>query len=107
MPGTALRAVEATAKRTGVAEGRVDDVCLGTPYSNSPGPITASFPRSATSGVSFLAVLLDDQQYSFPLERGKAWPWNGYELKRMKQAGRYPAAVRKAPSEQQEGLYPF
>jgi hypothetical protein len=37
------------------------------------------------------AVLeLSDAQLAGLIERGRGWPWNGYELRLMKQAGRYP-----------------
>jgi hypothetical protein len=41
-------------------------------------------------GVSSVALELREQQYGKLVERGKGWPWNGYELRLMKKAGKYP-----------------
>jgi hypothetical protein len=54
--------------------------------------------------VSSVALQLDERQYAVLVERGKTWPWNGYELKRMKEAGRYPALKTKGPAKQLEDL---
>jgi hypothetical protein len=35
-------------------------------------------------------LFLSDKQLGELIERGKGWPWTGYELKQMKEAGRYP-----------------
>ena len=32
---------------------------------------------------------LTDQQLAALIERGRGWPWNGYELRLMKEADRY------------------
>ena len=42
------------------------------------------------SGSSSAVVMLDDAKLAALIERGRGWPWSGYELKLMKQAGRYP-----------------
>ena len=37
------------------------------------------------------AVLhLTEPKYRVLIERGRGWPWNGYELRLMKEAGKYP-----------------
>jgi hypothetical protein len=41
-------------------------------------------------GVSSTAVDLPFRKVAALIERGKGWPWNGYELKKMKVAGKYP-----------------
>jgi hypothetical protein len=41
-------------------------------------------------GLSSVALELREQQYAELGERGKGWPWNGYELRLMKKAGKYP-----------------
>jgi hypothetical protein len=33
---------------------------------------------------------LREQQYVELVERGKGWPWNGYELRLRKKTGKYP-----------------
>jgi hypothetical protein len=33
---------------------------------------------------------LTDSQLAFLAERKHGWPWNGYELIQMRQAGKYP-----------------
>jgi hypothetical protein len=40
--------------------------------------------------VSSVPLFLSDKQLGELIERGKVWPWTGYELKQMKEAGRYP-----------------
>jgi hypothetical protein len=41
-------------------------------------------------GVSSAVLNLTDRQLAALIERGRGWPWNGYELRLMKEAGRYP-----------------
>jgi hypothetical protein len=41
-------------------------------------------------GVSSAVLNLTDQQLAALIERGRGWPWNGYELRLMKEAGKYP-----------------
>ena len=41
-------------------------------------------------GASSVVWQLTDRQLAQLVERGQGWPWNGYELRQMKQAGRYP-----------------
>jgi hypothetical protein len=41
-------------------------------------------------GVSSVVWQLSDRQLARLVERGKGWPWNGYELRLMKKAGTYP-----------------
>lgn len=41
-------------------------------------------------GVSSVVWQLTDRQLAQLIERGQGWPWNGYELKKMKDAGKYP-----------------
>ena len=41
-------------------------------------------------GCSSAVVDLTDKQLAALIERGRGWPWNGYELKLMKAAGKYP-----------------
>ena len=43
-------------------------------------------------GCSSVHLELTDAQYAALLERGRRWPWNGYELRKMKAAGKYPPA---------------
>jgi hypothetical protein len=40
--------------------------------------------------VSSVPLFLSDKQLGDLIDRGKRWPWTGYELKQMKDAGRYP-----------------
>ena len=40
--------------------------------------------------VSSVALELTEQQLAGLIERGRGWPWNGYELRLMKEAGKYP-----------------
>jgi hypothetical protein len=53
-------------------------------------------------GGSSAVVMLTDAKLAALIERGLGWPWNGYELKQMKEAGKYPpqrvtlASVRRA-----------
>jgi hypothetical protein len=48
-------------------------------------------------GVGSVNVLLTDQQLRTLAERKRGWPWNGYELIQMKNAGKYPP-VRLLPA---------
>ena len=41
-------------------------------------------------GFSTVVWHLDDRKLAQLIERGRGWPWNGYELKKMKEAGQYP-----------------
>jgi hypothetical protein len=41
-------------------------------------------------GVSSAVLNLTDRQLAALIERGRGWPWNGYELRLMKEAGKYP-----------------
>jgi hypothetical protein len=41
-------------------------------------------------GVSSAVLHVTDRQLAALIERGRGWPWNGYELRLMKAAGRYP-----------------
>jgi hypothetical protein len=43
-------------------------------------------------GVSSAVLDLTERQLAALIERGRGWPWNGYELRLMKEAGRYPPA---------------
>jgi hypothetical protein len=40
--------------------------------------------------VSSAVLNLTDQQLAALIERGRGWPWNGYELVKMKKAGSIP-----------------
>jgi hypothetical protein len=40
--------------------------------------------------VSSVALNLTVRQLDGLIQRGRDWPWNGYELRKMKEAGRYP-----------------
>jgi hypothetical protein len=42
--------------------------------------------------VSSVSLDLTERQMAALIERGRGWPWNGYELGLMKQAGKYPPA---------------
>jgi hypothetical protein len=42
--------------------------------------------------VSSVALDLTETQIAALIERGRGWPWNGYELGLMKRAGSYPPA---------------
>ena len=41
-------------------------------------------------GCNSAVVMLSDAKLKALIERGRGWPWNGYELKQMKLAGKYP-----------------
>jgi hypothetical protein len=41
-------------------------------------------------GVSSAVLDLSERQLAALIKRGRGWPWNGYELRLMKEAGRYP-----------------
>jgi hypothetical protein len=43
-------------------------------------------------GASSVEVIMTDHKMAALIlnKRGKGWPWNGYELKLMKEAGKYP-----------------
>jgi len=41
-------------------------------------------------GTSTVVWYLTHRQLAQLIERGKGWPWNGYELRAMKQADKYP-----------------
>ena len=41
-------------------------------------------------GVSSAVLNLTERQLAELIERGRGWPWNGYELRLMKDAGKYP-----------------
>ena len=41
-------------------------------------------------GVSSVGLDLTEKQLDDLIERGRGWPWNGYELRLMKEAGKYP-----------------
>ena len=41
-------------------------------------------------GFNSAVVWLADAKLAALIKRGEGWPWNGYELKRMKEAGKYP-----------------
>jgi hypothetical protein len=41
-------------------------------------------------GVSSAVLNLTDRQLAELIERGRGWPWNGYELGLIKDAGKYP-----------------
>jgi hypothetical protein len=41
-------------------------------------------------GASSVVWQLSDGQLAQLAERGEGWPWNGYELRKMKQEGNYP-----------------
>jgi hypothetical protein len=45
-------------------------------------------------GVSSVALDLTARQFEQLNERGRGWPWNGYELRKMKEAGRYPSRIQ-------------
>ena len=38
--------------------------------------------------------MLTDAKLKALTERGRGWPWNGYELRLMKEAGKYPPQRR-------------
>ncbi len=41
-------------------------------------------------GASSVVWQLTDRQLAQLIERAEGWPWNGYELRKMKEAGKYP-----------------
>jgi hypothetical protein len=41
-------------------------------------------------GSNSAVVWRTDAKLKALVDRGKGWPWNGYELKLMKEAGKYP-----------------
>ena len=41
-------------------------------------------------GCSSAVVMLTDAKLAALIQRGHCWSWNGYELKQMKEAGKYP-----------------
>ena len=41
-------------------------------------------------GVSSAVLNLTDRQLAALIQRGRGWPWNGYELRLMKESGNYP-----------------
>jgi hypothetical protein len=43
-------------------------------------------------GIGNVHMNLTDQQLHTLVERKRGWPWNGYELIKMKDAGKYPPA---------------
>jgi hypothetical protein len=45
-------------------------------------------------GCSSAVVMLTDAKLTALIERGRGWPWDGYQLRLMKAAGRYPPARR-------------
>jgi hypothetical protein len=47
-------------------------------------------------GCSSAVVMLTDVKLAALIARGRGWPWNGYELGLMKQAGKYPPKRLKA-----------
>ena len=53
-------------------------------------------------GCNSAVVWLTDAKLAALIKRGEGWPWNGYELRQMKEAGKYPperltlANVRRA-----------
>ena len=46
-------------------------------------------------GCSSVAWNIPDKQLAQLIERGKGWPWNGYQLIQMKRAGKYPPSREK------------
>ena len=53
-------------------------------------------------GFNSAVVWLTDAKLAALIKRGEGWPWNGYELLQIKEAGKYPpqrltlANIRKA-----------
>jgi hypothetical protein len=45
-------------------------------------------------GCSSVVIMLTDAKLAALIERGRGWPWTGYELKQMKKAGKYPPERR-------------
>lgn len=56
------------------------------------GPRRASLSLARRPPPSGTVVLLTEQQLRTLAERKRGWPWNGYELIQMKNAGKYPPA---------------
>jgi hypothetical protein len=48
-------------------------------------------------GCSSVNLMLTDSQLAALIERGRRWPWKGYELRQMKEAGKYPPKPSKRP----------
>ena len=55
-------------------------------------------------GVSSVALDLSEGQLAALIKRGQGWPWNGFELRQMKEASKYPPErltmvnARRAPT---------
>jgi hypothetical protein len=47
-------------------------------------------------GIGSVHMQLTDKQLSDLVARERGWPWNGYELRLMKEAGKYPPKRLKA-----------
>jgi hypothetical protein len=47
-------------------------------------------------GIGSVHIQLTDKQLSDLVARERGWPWNGYELRLMKEAGKYPPQRLKA-----------
>jgi len=47
-------------------------------------------------GLSSPVLDLPFRKVAALIERGKGWPWNGYELKKMKPVGKYPPKPQNA-----------
>jgi len=47
-------------------------------------------------GCSSAVAWLSDDKLAALIRRGEGWPWNGYELRQMKAAGKYPPALLRA-----------
>jgi hypothetical protein len=47
-------------------------------------------------GTGSVHMQLTDSELSALAERKRGWPWNGYELRLMKEAGKYPPKRLKA-----------
>jgi hypothetical protein len=54
-------------------------------------------------GCSSVVVMLADAKLAAVIERGRGWPWNDYELRLMKEVGKYPPQ-RQTPSKQVDSL---
>jgi hypothetical protein len=48
-------------------------------------------------GHSSVDINLSDSKLAALVARGRGWPWNGYELLQMKEAGRYPPKPNRRP----------
>jgi hypothetical protein len=44
--------------------------------------------------VSSVALSLTARQLAGLIERGRGWPWTGYELRKMKAIGKYPSCSK-------------